>query len=196
MKKAKLFVRLSVSWGGVALIEEWKTIPNFPMYEASSLGRIRSIDRIITRNDGKVLHLKQHILKPTKSNGYYSVNVSENNKISSVKVHILVAQAFLGVKSKNLDVRHKNGDKTDNRIDNLEYGTRSDNMLDGYKIRGRTMYCQKLSPIQAKEIRQKYQQGKSQRQLAKEYDVSKTTIASILHNKIYTKSLVYCTSND
>ena len=170
--------------------EEWRRIPGFPEYEASSLGKIRGVDRTINYSNGRVVHVKQRILKPTKSSGYYSVNLSKKNKSTSIKVHILVASAFLGLNPGGLDVRHKNGCKTDNRVENLEYGTRSENVLDGYKIRGKTMACQKLSPQEAEEIRSKNQNGASQRSLAKEYGVSKSTISAILNKKIYVNSIV------
>ena len=165
--------------------EEWRVIPGFPEYEASSLGRIRSVDRTINYSNGRVVHAKQRILRPTKSSGYYSVNLSRNNKPTSTKVHVLVAAAFLGLNPGGLDVRHKNGCRTDNRAENLEYGTRSENVLDGYKITGKTMVNQKLSPQKAEEIRSKSQNGVSQRSLAEEYGVSKSTIAAILQRKIY-----------
>lgn len=134
------------------------------------------------------MHAKQRILKPTKSSGYYSVNLSRNNKQKSTKVHVLVAAACLGENPSGLDVRHKNGCRTDNRAENLEYGTRSENVLDGYKITGKTMACQKLSPQKAEEIRSRNQNGVSQRRLAKEYGVSKSTISAILNRKIYVNS--------
>ena len=124
--------------------EEWRAIPGFPEYEASSLGRIRSVYRTINYSNGRVVHAKQRILKPTKSSGYYSVNLSRNNKQKSTKVHVLVAAAFLGENPGGLDVRHKNGCRTDNRAENLEYGTRSENVLDGYKIAGKTMTDKEL----------------------------------------------------
>lgn len=168
--------------------EEWRAIPGFPEYEVSALGRVRSTDRIINYANGRRVHAKQRILKPTKSSGYYSVNLSRKNKPMSVKVHILVAAAFIGENPGGMDVRHKNGKRIDNRADNLEYGTRSENMLDGYKITGKTMKCQKLSPQKAEEIRRKSRNGASQRELAAEYGVCKSTIAAILHRKIYANS--------
>lgn len=168
--------------------EEWRAIPGFPEYEASSLGKIRSVDRTISYSNGRIVHAKQRILKPTKSSGYYSVNLSRNNKKKSTKVHILVAAAFLGENPGGLDVRHKNGRRTDNRVENLEYGTRSENVLDGYKITGKTMVCQKLTPQKAEEIRHRNQNGVPQRRIAKEYGVSKSTISAIVNRKIYVNS--------
>lgn len=168
--------------------EEWRPIPGFPAYEVSSIGRVRSVDRVIDYANGRRVHSKQRILKPTKSSGYYSVNLSKNGKSTSKKVHTLVAATFLGQRPSGSDVRHKNGRKTDNRKENLEYGTRSENVLDGYRITGKTMACQKLSPKIAEEIREKGKNGASQRKLAAEYGVSKSTIGAILKMKIYVNS--------
>lgn len=165
--------------------EEWKQIPNFPQYEASSLGRIKSVERTICYKNGRLVHIKQRILKPTKSSGYYSVNLSVKNKSKSVKVHVLIALAFIGQNQNGYDVRHKNGNKSDNRSENLEYGTRSENMMDGYRIRGYVTKNQKLSPEKAVEIIKKNKDGVSQRRLAEQYNVSKSAIAAILTGENY-----------
>lgn len=164
---------------------EWREIPDFPNYEASSNGEIRSKKRVIQYSDGRERLYESRTLSPTLRVGYKSVNLRNEEGLFSKKVHCLVAAAFLGPKPSGFDVRHKNGDKLDNRAVNLEYGTRSENNLDGYKIRGYVTRLQKLSPSIAKTIVERHKCGESQRALAREYDVSKSTIKAIICGDIY-----------
>lgn len=169
--------------------EEWRNIPEFMGYQASTLGNIRSIDRAVMYSNGIKRFRKGKILKPTLSAGYYSVNLSTKEKIVSKKIHVLIALTFLGERPKGSDVRHKDGNKLNNALSNIEYGTRSENMLDGYKIYGRTMYCQKLSPEIAKIIRKEYSEGFSYSKLAQKYSVAKSTIGAIIRQEIYKEAI-------
>ena len=163
--------------------EIWKDIPGYEgMYQASNLGRIRSVDRKTAKSNGVEVHRKSKVLSANIQNGYPHVNLGANN---TFKVHYLVASTFLGERPAHFDVRHKDGNKHNNRIENLEYGTRSENNLDGYKIRGYVCKTQKLNPMMAKEIRNLLKNGESQRKLAKQYGVSKSTIAAIKNGEIY-----------
>lgn len=106
--------------------EEWKPVVGYEgYYEASSYGNIRSLPRTTTK--GKVL--KQHI---NSRNGYAYVSLSKNNIRKTRRVHRLIAAAFWG-DSPEMQINHKNGVKTDNRLDNLEYCTQSDNMKHAYR---------------------------------------------------------------
>jgi hypothetical protein len=97
--------------------EIWKLIPGFDgMYEASNLGRLRSKWR-----GGRILR------QCVKDTGYLFVNLSGGNVR---RTHSLVMQAFHGLRPRGLEVRHLDGDKTNNALTNLEYATRSRNLLD------------------------------------------------------------------
>ena len=117
--------------------------------------------------------------------GYAFVNLIKSGEVNSVKVHVLVAEAFLGQRPDGYDVCHKNGNKKDNNVDNLEYGTRSKNNLDNYRINGCVTKNQKLTVDEVKEIKQQLQQGVSQRKLALKYGVCKSTIAAIKSKELY-----------
>ena len=93
------------------------------LYQASSLGKIKSL---IGRYSN-VEYLKEGT---TKCN-YKTVTLCKNNKHTSKNVHRLIAEAFYG-KSK-LDVNHKDGDKTNNKIENLEFVTKSENIKHALK---------------------------------------------------------------
>lgn len=93
-------------------MEEWKTIRESDNYEISNLGRFRN-------SNGRILKL--HI----NSRGYLICNISVNAKVSKVKIHRLVAQAFIDNESET--VNHINGDKLNNNVDNLEWMTAFEN---------------------------------------------------------------------
>jgi hypothetical protein len=105
--------------------EEWRPIPGFPYYEASSMGRIRSVDREIQRlgRNGKLhpLPLKGSIISPVKRGLYHAVTVRSEKGRSIESVHRLVACAFLETAEGKDFVNHINEDKLDNRVSNLEW---------------------------------------------------------------------------
>lgn len=96
---------------------EWRSVPGYEgLYEASEDGQIRSLPRRTT--SGKVLS------QQVNNSGYLRVSIGTRY----LYVHHLVAAAFIGSRPDRRDVNHKNGIKTDNRADNLEYVTRAENM--------------------------------------------------------------------
>lgn len=162
--------------------EIWKDIPGYEgKYQASTLGNVRSVEREIIRSDGKKHRLKSRVLRHSANSGYPHVNLEGKTH----KVHSLVALTFLGNRPEKNDVRHKDGNKGNNRVDNLEYGTRSENNLDGYKIRGQVTKLQKLNPQKAEEIRGLIINGMSQRKVAAKYGVSRSTVRAIQHGELY-----------
>jgi len=112
------------------LIENWRSVVGFEgSYEVSDLGRVRSLDRIIIRKDGMHVSLKGKILKHSHNpKGYCQLilNPGNNNR----KIHTLVLEAFVGPAPPGLECRHADGDKTNNRLNNLSWGTGSENTLD------------------------------------------------------------------
>lgn len=116
------------------MIEEWKTIPGTgDLYQASTLGRIRSLDRIIVKLNrwGYVGELKKkgRVLKPWRDcNGYDVVYICDSNGRKAINVHRLVAKTYIDGAAIGLDVNHKDGIKTNNVPENLEWCSRKENM--------------------------------------------------------------------
>ena len=122
-------------------IERWKPITGYEgIYEVSDHGRVRSLDRTITRSDGQVRRLKGKVLSapPKQRGGYPRVCLSAHGKDKVRYVHSLVAETFIGTRPDGMEVCHNDGDPTNNHVDNLRYGTPSENELD--KVRHGTHY--------------------------------------------------------
>lgn len=121
--------------------EEWKNIPGYEdLYQASNLGRIRSVDGKITSSKlYKIRVWKGRILKnrtKTPAQNGYRVSLWKDGKDKDWLVHRLVAMAFLGIPKgieitntgKRMTVNHKDGNRFNNKIENLEWVTLEDNI--------------------------------------------------------------------
>lgn len=108
--------------------EEWRPVVGLEgSYEVSNRGKVRSLDRVIEDRRGVRRRVSGRTLKPGTNQGYFCVSLAGHTR----SVHQLVLEAFVGpYPSKTHEVCHNNGDKTDNRLENLRYGTRSENTLD------------------------------------------------------------------
>ena len=151
--------------------EQWKPINEF--YDISDQGRVRSWK-------GK----EPRILKVgVSSNGYRNASIHINKKMHNKLVHKLVAKAFLGLS--DLQVNHKNGIKTDNRLENLEYVTQSENIVHAYKtglmspVQGEKHGFSKLTEKQVVEI---FHAKGALKVIAKKYGVV-ASIISLIKNK-------------
>lgn len=111
-------------------IEYWKEIPGFEnYYEASNLGKIRRMQTPTKYKDGRVAHFSQTVLKPsTCKKGYLKVYLSKNSKKYTIRVHQLIAKTFLENPEGKKTVNHKDLNKQNNSIDNLEWATNLENM--------------------------------------------------------------------
>lgn len=117
-------------------MEEWKDI--YKGYQVSNLGRVKSLKR----KEEKIMKLKKDSL------GYVRVHLRVNNSDVMASVHRLVAKAFIPNNDGKEEVNHINGIKTDNRVENLEWSTKTENIVHAYKtkLRGNSkeVYCVEL----------------------------------------------------
>lgn len=111
-------------------VEIWRPIPGFMGYEASNHARIRSLDRIvIMRNGGRRKHHGRIRRQVTSPGGYQIVGGLPNGRTRPV--HVLVCLAFHGPRpNPSSVVRHLNGVSSDNKPENLAWGTHSENNFD------------------------------------------------------------------
>lgn len=170
--------------------EIWKSIPGFDDYEASSFGRIRSIDckKCIINRWGFEMYRKKKgiILKPRiHTCGYHSYILSGRR---TVFAHRLIALAFHGEpESTLLQVAHLNGLKTDNRPENLKWATVSENhshkIFHGTNLDGEKNPRSILKENDVKDIIMRYSNGETSIYLSEVYGVSFGTILSIVSNR-------------
>lgn len=105
---------------------EWRDVPGWPGYRASSTGLIQSC-----RSNSGQLRSRWKTRKPrANEDGYLTLTVHHNRKTYFTAVHILVCLAFHGPRPDGAMALHKNGDRRDNRSDNLRWGTAQDNADD------------------------------------------------------------------
>ena len=110
-------------------MEEWKSIPGYEgLYEVSSYGRVRSLDRYVKVKNKSYRLQKGKVLSPgINSYGYLQVFLCCNGKYKIITVHRLIAQAFLPNPDNLPMINHKDEDKTNNNVDNLEWCTQQYN---------------------------------------------------------------------
>ena len=111
-------------------MEEWKSISGYEgLYEVSSYGRVKSLEISYIRKNGKMDHKPEIILRPKNNGtGYFTVCLYKNKTHKYYLIHRLVAQAFLPNPDNLSDVNHKDEDKSNNRVDNLEWCSHKYNM--------------------------------------------------------------------
>lgn len=142
---------------------------------------------------GDVFSMKKGNIKKLKGNnaakGYLQVCIWNNNKAKFVYVHRLVAQTFIPNPDSKPEVNHKNGIKTDNRLENLEWNTSKENINHAHKLGlsnaiGENHGMAKLTEedvLQIRELRSK--KTFNQTKLAEMYGVSNQLISNIINNK-------------
>ena len=116
-------------------MEVWKPVPGYEgHYSVSNLGRVRSESRTITLKNGRSRRWPESILKPFKnSDGYLRVELWKNNKQQTRFVHRLVLEAFVVEAPPGTQACHWNDTPEDNRLENLRWGTKSENTLDSVR---------------------------------------------------------------
>ena len=161
--------------------EQWRPIVGWEgFYEVSNLGRVRSI--------------KITILKPLHTpNGYQQVGPCRAPVRARLFVHRLVAEAFIGKLSGKLEVNHKNGLRDDNRVENLEIVSSSQNHLHSYRVlgqrheglKGEACPLAKLTAADVTAIRTRRADGERSVDLAREFGVRPDYIWRILTRKTW-----------
>ena len=113
-------------------METWKQVPDFPGYEVSDEGRVRSTrvsikPRLLALSHGKPGRAGRRFERPE---GSLHVSLRRDGQTFKRRVHRLVMEAFVGPRPDGLETRHIDGDHTNNHLSNLRYGTGSENSFD------------------------------------------------------------------
>lgn len=115
--------------------EEWHPVLGYEgVYEVSSLGRVKSLERTITDRLGRVRHWGERILAGgVNASGYRVVALVSSEGSETKYVHVLVLEAFVGPRPEGAQGCHTNGDPADPRLENLRWDTPTANALDAVK---------------------------------------------------------------
>lgn len=168
--------------------EKWKDVVGYEsLYKVSDLGRVRRLSRESVDKLGRPYKLKEKLLKPNRiKGGYFQLKLTRDKVEKCLLLHRLVCEAFHGPAPKGKDfVNHKDGDKSNNRADNLEWCTFQENMnhaaSNGLRARGVKSHTNKLSEDQVLEICKLWDSGGlTKMDLAYKYQVGHSNIRSIL----------------
>lgn len=164
-------------------VEEWKDINNYEgLYQVSSFGCVRSLNREIiygNKSKGEYHNRKGQLLTPTLSGGYKTVSLSGK----TFTVHSLVGEHFLDKPYGDFVLNHKDYNKENNFYKNLEYVTQGDNIRHNYLAGNANIGIKqkdaKLNEKQILEIKKLLDTDISQNKIAKQFNISPTTITDI-----------------
>ena len=165
------------------LVEEWRDIEGYEgLYQVSNLGKIKSFHYGTSRINKIQLTKK----------GYAYTHLYKNGKSKRYFVHVLVAKAFIPNPKNKPQVNHIDANKSNNRVENLEWVTPEENMQHAYekglvKI-GSEHHCSQLTEDQVRYIRKNYtpyDEEFGRDALAKKFGVRKKVVYNVAHNITY-----------
>jgi hypothetical protein len=164
----------------------WKDIPGFEgKYQISDDGEVKSLRRWVPNGTPNGMWLRERILRQQPmQNGYLQVSLRDGTKTYVKYVHIIVAEAFLQKPSPKHIVNHKDGNKRNCKVSNLEYVTFSENNQHAYDTKLHGKQKRRLTPEQVLQIRAEYP-TLSRRELAAKYNISKNAIDYIVTYKTW-----------
>ncbi len=176
--------------------ERWKDIPGYEgYYQASTLGRIKSIDRLVpTTNRWGMASINKRrgvVLSGERNGRYLMVALCKKGLLVDKTVHRLIALTFIPNPNNKPEVNHKDCNKRNNKASNLEWVTRKENAIHAVingmfpKRLGEKVGTAKLTDKKILKIFKRIEKGETQRSIAKQYQVSESLISMIKNRKIW-----------
>ena len=173
--------------------EYWRDVPGYEgYYRVSDWGRVKSLARTVPMKDGRKYRVGEKLLKPAWDGHYLHVIFSRSGQETVNLVHRLVLEAFSGKCPEGKEARHLDGDAKNNKLKNLRWGTREQNVQDKVKHGtsknggcrpGLQHWNVRLTEDQVKEIRRRTLLGERPCHLCKEFNVNEATIRDIRNRK-------------
>lgn len=168
-------------------MENWKDIKGYEgLYQININGLVKSLSREINNGNG-IRKSKEFITKSyDNGHGYLRVCLSKNNSKKFILIHALIAIHFIENPENLPIINHKDGNKKNNSVSNLEWCTYSHNNQHGFNtgliksLKGEKCKKSKLSDIQVLEIKKMLSENKlTQKEISKKFNISSNTISSI-----------------
>ena len=164
--------------------EIWKPIPNYPLYEASNFGNIRSW--VLQGSNKETRMVEPHLMTTTFDKGckYMRVLITNEKGRKVALVHRVILETFVGPCPPGKESCHYDGDRTNNHIENLRWDTRKNNFVDrerhGHTMKGERHHFTKFANKDIVDIRLRARMGETHKSIAKSYDVTRQTISYIV----------------
>jgi hypothetical protein len=172
-------------------IETWRDVPDFPGYQVSDIGHVRSC-RLPgpNRRGGAIAKGCWRMLTLGNKREYSSVQIkSENGKNCNRSVHRLVLEAFVGPRPEGMECRHLDGDPSNNRLGNLQWGTPKENRQDmrvhQTTNRGERNGNARLCATQVREVYRRWRNGETPAKIARSLKISSGAIEGIVRHKTW-----------
>jgi hypothetical protein len=173
-------------------VEKWTPISDYEdLYEISSLGNIRALPKEVIGRKGVIIKRKAKVLKPCIWGGYLMVVLCCNKIRTTIPLHRLVALNFIPNPESKPQINHKDGNKLNNKVGNLEWVTHQENMQHAFATelnRGRIGIENAKAKITEKEviqIRELSAGGKNGNEIAAVFNLSTSTVNRIISRKYW-----------
>ena len=171
------------------MTELWAPVPGYDgLYEVSDAGRVRSV---AFRNGSVAYRLRPQALvlrpNPVPPIGYLRISLCKNGAVRGAFVHQLVLIAFVGQRPAGHVAGHRDGNHTNNRLENLAWITRTENEEDkkrhGRKPVGEQSLYAKMTEAQAVDALRRYADGESQVDIGRRFGVTRYAIYNLVHGR-------------
>lgn len=172
-------------------IEIWMSLSGYEgLYEVSTFGNVKALAKDVIDKNGVHHNKKEKILKPCPWGGYLMV-VLHGNKNKTITVHRLVATAFIPNPENKPQINHKDGNKLNNHISNLEWVTHQENMQHAFTTKlnrgriGTENAKAKITEKEVIEIRKLSDEGKIGKEIAAVFNLNTSTVNRIISRKYW-----------
>tara|TARA_R100001244_G_scaffold88666_1_gene67522 strand:+ start:178 stop:711 length:534 start_codon:yes stop_codon:yes gene_type:complete len=173
-------------------MEDWREIEGYNgVYRVNEKGDVKSVTHYLDGRNGSGKQVGRTLKQQKSRKGYMRVSLSLNGKRFTTSAHRLVALCFIPNPKNKPQVNHINGIKNDNRIENLEWCTNSENQIHAIKNKLTNQVCaekhpmSKLTNMQVLKARKLYKLGSENKELAMIYGVSAPAMSKILRKETY-----------
>lgn len=167
--------------------QAWMPVAGFEnTHKVSAAGEVVSLEKVVTDSLGRKRKIRGKTLKPTrKSNGYYHLTLCDGGRQQTLHLHRIVLEAFEGAAPEGCEALHRDGEKSNNRLGNLRWGTHSENCVDRSRHGG-------TGSVLSYEVAQKIRADSAhmtRRATAEKYGVSTFMVMQIVKNRLWNTPL-------